>query len=164
MAAWEVGVCLALTAAGLIVSWLSWRRSGPRRGIRVAAWSMLPLAVYLTGAVRLVGRIVSGIVSFAGSFVFSPRTWAGVAVLGLAIVLFVVSGGLPARRRRTKRRQAEAGPAGRPAAGPGGPAGRSQLPAASPAPSPARKSRKPAEPEDEDFREVADILRRRGIR
>jgi hypothetical protein len=171
MAAWEVAVCLALTAAGLAISWLAWRRSGPRRAVRVAAWSLLPLAVYLTGAVHLVGRMVSAIVSFAGSFVFSARSWAGVAVLGLAVLLFLFSGGLPQRSRRRRRAQAEA--SGTAAAGSGRAAGspavtgRSRpqprpLGAAEPASRRGRKAAK-GEPEDEDFAEVADILRRRGI-
>ena len=34
-------LCAALTAVGLALSWLTWRRKGARRGIRAAAWSLL---------------------------------------------------------------------------------------------------------------------------
>jgi len=54
----------------LVLSWLTWRRRGVRRGIRAAAWSLLPLALYLTGSILLVGRIGSAVVNFAQSFVF----------------------------------------------------------------------------------------------
>jgi hypothetical protein len=110
---------------------------------------------------------------FAKGFVFSPKVWAGIALAGLAVVLFVVSG--PMRRRGVDRGQdqqaAESGTGqalGRdPAA-----AGRGQLatrpaatvPAQDPAKAPAkgRKARN-ADDDDDDLGDVADILRRHGI-
>ncbi len=59
------------------------------------ALSLLPLAAYLTHAVKMLWQIGSAIGSFATSFIFSPQVWAGVALTGLAIVLFVVSGTMP---------------------------------------------------------------------
>ena len=38
-------ICIGLTAAGLVLSWLTFRRRGLRRGIRGGAWSLLPLAL-----------------------------------------------------------------------------------------------------------------------
>jgi len=89
-----------LTLAGLIVSFFVWRRRGAGAGLRGVAWSLLPLAAYLIGAIQLLWTFGSAIVNFASSFVFSSRTWAGLIVLGVAIVLFVVSGGLRGRARR----------------------------------------------------------------
>jgi membrane protein implicated in regulation of membrane protease activity len=73
-----------------------------KRGIRGVAWSLLPLALYLTGSILLVGRIGSAVVQFASSFVFSPKTWAGVILLCLSAVIFLTSGGVPRLRRRKR--------------------------------------------------------------
>ena len=116
---------------------------------------------------------------FAKGFVFSPRVWAGIALAGLAVVLFVVSG--PLRRRGVGRGQdrqaAESGAGATRALSQDPAAGRGQLatrpvatrqadtvPAASPAKPPAkgRKARN-ADDDDDDLGDVADILRRHGI-
>jgi hypothetical protein len=100
-------LCAALTAAGLALSWLTWRRKGLRRGIRAAAWSLLPLAAYLTGAVPMLWRVGSAIANFAQGFVFSPRTWAGLALFILSAVIFLTSGGIPrvSRRKRADKKE-----------------------------------------------------------
>ena len=95
-------ICVGLTGVGLVLSWFTWRRKGLRRGIRAVAWSLLPMALYLTGSILLVGRIGSAVVQFASSFVFSPKTWAGVILLCLSAAIFLTSGGVP-RLRRKKR-------------------------------------------------------------
>jgi len=100
-------LCVGLTGAGLVLSWFTWRRRGARSGIRAVAWSLLPLAAYLTGAILLIGRIGSAVVQFASSFAFSPKTWAGVVLFGLAALIFLIFGGIPmlssARRRARKK-------------------------------------------------------------
>jgi hypothetical protein len=110
---------------------------------------------------------------FAKGFVFSPKVWAGIALAGLAVVLFVVSG--PMRRRgvgRGRDKQAAESGATRTLAQDPASAGRGQLatrPAATvPAPSPAKapaKGRKArnTDDDDDDLGDVADILRRHGI-
>jgi hypothetical protein len=95
-------LCAGLTGIGLVLSWFTWRRRGIRRGIRAVAWSLLPMALYLTGSILLVGRIGSAVVQFASSFVFSPKTWAGVILLCLSAVIFLTSGGIPRARRRKR--------------------------------------------------------------
>ena len=93
-------LCGGLTILGLIVSWVVWRRRGAGAGLRWVAWSLLPMAAYLTHAVRMLWQIGSAIGNFAASFIFSPQVWAGVALTGLAIVLFVVSGTIRGRTRK----------------------------------------------------------------
>ena len=166
-------VCVAITAVGLIASWRIWRKSGAGRGIRAAAWSLIPLAAYLVGAVGLLGRIVSAVVRFAGSFVFSPKSWAGVAVLGVVVVLFLASGGLPLlnwRKARERRKQAkakaraDAADDSRQAVAVGirsAPVGTAPAPrTAAPAPTAAA----PSAAADDDMSDVQEILRRRGIK
>src|SRR6266481_3609624 len=81
---WAGPVFLVVTLAGLVLSAIAWRKRGARSGIRGIAWSLLPLAAWLTHALGLVGRIVSAIVQFAGAFAFSPRTWLGVILVGVS--------------------------------------------------------------------------------
>jgi hypothetical protein len=156
-------ICVAVTAVGLVISWRVWRKGGAIRGLRAVAWSLLPLGAYLVGAVRLLGSLVANIVRFAGAFVFSPKSWAGVIVIALAVVLFLLSGGLPLmnwRKARERRRAAKASQdAGR---GPGGPAAPPAIPATRRAP--AKVGRTAAAPDDDDdLGDVQEILRRRGI-
>src|SRR5260370_36912633 len=93
-------ICGGLTAAGLVLSYFRLRRRGVRSGIRLGAWSLLPLAAYLTGTVTLITRISSAVAGFAGSFVFSPKTWFGVVLAGTAAGVPVATGGGPPPRPR----------------------------------------------------------------
>lgn len=152
-------VCLAVTIVGLILSFIAWRKKGLRSGMRGVAWSLLPLAMYLTNSVRLVGRIGSAIVQFAGSFVFSPKAWLGVILVAVSVLLFLISGGIPlfsGTRRRKKDRRA------RTRASQQAPAPTSPAPNSPALNSPAR-GQAPAAPSDDDMGDVEEILRRRGI-
>ena len=143
-----------LTIVGLIASWLAWRRRGAAAGLRGVAWSLLPVAAYLTGAIKMLWQMGTAISSFAASFIFSPRVWSGVIVAGASAVLFVVSGGLRRRRARQAPSATTPGPAGLPAARPGT------------ALKPAQKSpvkAKVGQGDDDEFDDVAQILRRHGI-
>jgi hypothetical protein len=147
-----------LTILGLILSWVAWRRRGFAAGLRGVAWSLLPLAAYLTGAIKMLWQMGAAIGDFASSFVFSPRVWAGVIVAGAAGVLFAVSGGL----RRARR--ARSG---------GGPAEQKQRPSQPGQPSQPTKALKPASKppgkksasgDDDGLGDAAEVLRRMGIR
>jgi hypothetical protein len=146
--------CLVVTTVGLLLSLLVWRKKGPRSGLRGVAWSLLPIAMYLTNAVGLVGRIGSAIVVFATHFVFSPKAWLGVILAGLAILLFLITGGIPLLSGWRRHRQAEhleprasARDAGGHVTTTAAPSQRSSVPSA-----------------DADFGDIEEILRRRGIR
>jgi hypothetical protein len=170
-------LCGGLTGLGLVLSYLVMRRRGIGSGLRGAAWSLLPIAAYLTGSIEMFWKMGAAIGDFAKGFAFSPRVWSGIALAGLAVVLFVVSG--PLRRRSVGRgqdRQAAESRAGATPALSQEQAGRAQLatrqadavPAASPAKTPAKapaKGRKTrnADDDDDDLGDVADILRRHGI-
>jgi hypothetical protein len=159
-------LCGGLTGLGLVLSYLVMRRRGLGSGLRGAAWSLLPLAAYLTGAIEMFWKMGVAIGDFAKGFAFSPRVWSGIAVAGVAVLLFVVSG--PLRRwsvRRGKSQQA-VGPDGaaakRPAVtGAGQLATRPEAVTAT-APVRARKG-KNAGDDDDDLGDVEDILRRHGI-
>jgi hypothetical protein len=168
-------ICVALTGVGLALSWFTWRRRGVRRGIRAAAWSLLPLALYLTGSILLVGRIGSAVVNFAQSFVFSPKTWSGVVLFVVAALIFLVSGGIPllssARKRARKKELKQAGSAAAATTAAGTlavPAGRDDPASAATktvaTPTRAAGRGKGAAGDDGLDADVAEILRRRGIR
>ena len=169
-------ICVGLTGAGLVLSWFTWRRRGLRRGIRVGGWSLVPLALYLTGSILLVGRIGSAVVNFAQSFVFSAKTWSGVVLLAVAALILMVSGGIPlltsGRKRARKKelrqasREAQATTTGSAvtvsAAGPGKRTAVEPT-AAAPAKVPAKGGKGGSDDDGLDA-DVAEILRRRGIK
>jgi len=146
-----------LTLLGLILSWVAWRRRGAAAGLRGVAWSLLPLAAYLTGAIKMLWQMGAAIGDFASSFVFSPRVWAGVIVAGAAGVLFAVSGGLRRVRRSRSGGGAAVAQASRPAQ-PGQPSqpAKALKPASKPPKSPAK--------DDDALGDAAEVLKRMGIR
>src|SRR5690606_41891564 len=64
-----------------VISWGVYRRRGAGTGLRGVALSLVPLAAALTG-----------VTEFFVDLAFSPVKWAGVAVAGLAVVLYLASG------------------------------------------------------------------------
>ncbi|TQN31824.1 hypothetical protein FHX37_1745 [Haloactinospora alba] len=87
----------ALTVVGLLISWLLWRRKGAAAGLRGISWSLLPLAAGLMGLMTILWRLVGDLVGFFASLVFNPVVWAGLVLLGLAVVLWIVSGVMRSR-------------------------------------------------------------------
>jgi hypothetical protein len=145
---WAGPVFIAVTVAGLILSGIAWRKKGARSGIRGVAWSLLPIAAWLTHALPLLGRIVSAIVQFAGAVVLSPRVWLGVILVGVSALLFLVSGGIPLVRwgKRHKKQHADRPDGGQKAVV-----------------APKASGKAPAPAEDDDLSDVQDILKRHGI-
>jgi hypothetical protein len=161
-------LCGGLTGLGLVLSYIAMRRRGLGAGLRGAAWSLLPLAAYLTGAIEMFWKMGAAVGDFAKGFVFSAQVWAGIAVTGLAVVLFVASGPL---RRRTKQAKQGQGKQGQGTQAAGARASGRELaprtapvagtaPARTPVKAPKGKS---ASDDDDDLGDVEDILRRHGI-
>ncbi|MEO3804700.1 cellulose synthase [Nonomuraea sp. B1E8] len=152
-------LCAGATIAGLVLSFLAFRRRGAASGLRVAAWALLPVAAYLTDALRSLWTIGVTIVGFVTGLVFNPLVWAGVAVAGLSAVLFVVSGVMRGRKLRIVRRRkkpsadAQQEQPVQPAA---------NKPAVSSKPQPAAAAPK-AGKGDDDFSDIEELLKRRGI-
>ncbi|TKK83644.1 cellulose synthase [Herbidospora galbida] len=149
-------LCAGLTAAGVVLAFLAFRRRGAAAGLRVTAWALLPLAAYLTGVLETLWNVVASIVTFVTRLVLSPTVWAGVALAGLSVVLFLVSGVMRGRTLRIGRRSraekqgaAPAAPAG--AAQPGRPA------------EVTKPMARPVESKNDDFSDIEDILKKRGI-
>ncbi|WP_214410945.1 cellulose synthase [Sphaerisporangium fuscum] len=156
-------LCGGVTAVGLVLSFLTFRRRGAAAGLRGAAWSLIPVAAYLTGALPALWQVGTAVVGFFAGLVLSPTVWAGIIVAALSALLFLVSGVMRGRRRRSAP-AAPAAPAAdrpaaqRPAAPPVGAAGAPTQPNTRPLPS------RPAAPAaDDDMADIEAILKRRGI-
>ncbi len=128
---------MLLTTLGLVLSYLRYQKKGFAAGVRGVAWSLLPLALALTGTLKLGGQILDDVGRWAAHLVFSPVVWLGISLAGVSVVLFGVSGWLDRR-----------------AAGPGKPAATEQLPA---------RGKRPANPADDDMADIEAILRKHGI-
>ncbi|MFI0983261.1 hypothetical protein ACH4SP_40385 [Streptomyces sp. NPDC021093] len=149
-------VCSAVSAAGLGIAAITAYRKRFLAATRLAAYSLVPVGLVMTGAVGWISGMV-----------FKPVVWAGFGVLGLAWLLFMTTraverrtGGTRKERKAAKAAQREAvAPA---ASAPSLGAGRKAAPpAAAPAPAPAAKQPKKAA--DEDFSDIEAILKKHGI-
>jgi hypothetical protein len=172
---------LGLTVLGLILSYIIYRRRGIRPAMMGVAWSLLPIAAYLTGATEMLWKVGAAIGKFGTGFVFSPEKWAGIGVTGLAVALFLAAGGRSRRRASREARKAAradrgkgeaegastASALGRAKTTPGTqilPTERQRVPVdRAAAATPAKAARKPAVPDDDDMKDIEDILRKRGI-
>ena len=156
-------LCGGLTAVGLIGSWFALRRRGPRAAARWVAWSLLPIALSLVGILEVLWRFGVAIGDFFGALAFSPKVWSGLILAGIALVLFVVTGGLRGRsRRRQEKAERDTKDTKALSAAPPAAASAAGTPSRQAAPVPAKR-KGGAAPADEDFDEVASILRRHGI-
>lgn len=160
-------VCIALSGAGLAVSFLTaWRRRF-LRATRIAAWSLLPVGLYMTGLLPLGQKVGKAVGTWASDLVFKPTVWAGVGVLALAVVLFVVTriAGRRSGVRSGGGSREVTRPGGAPAVAPSastaalGPGGRTE------GTSGAKQGKRKAGADDglSDFKDVEEILRRHGI-
>ncbi|GII93853.1 cellulose synthase [Sinosporangium siamense] len=154
-------LCGGLTAVGLVLSFLAMRRKGLAAGLRGLAWSLLPLAAYLIGALQTLWSIGTSIAGFLAGLVFSPTVWVGVALTGLAVVLYVASGYMYGRGARSAGTSAAKGGGGSAPAAPSAQAG----PAAPQAPAAPRRPQvaKSKPKADDDFSDIEELLKRRGI-
>lgn len=147
--------CVGLTLLGLIASWAAWRRRGAAAGVRGVAWSLLPVSLYLTGLLELLWDVVRSAVTWVTHLIFSPTVWAGVALFGVSVVLYVVSGVARARRGDAPKK------------GRSEPAGELTTTGPEPASAAPGKAAKPKgkakQQESSEFDEIEDILKRHGI-
>lgn len=137
---------VALTVLGGLYTWWAFRRRGPAAGLRGLALTLLPVAAWLTGTLGMFTTIVRAIGGWATGLVLSPAVWAGIAAAGTSVVLWVVARGVDHVRPRDLPRD-------RPQAGrsvEGAETGR--------AVGPARGAKA-----DDEFSDIEDLLRRRGI-
>lgn len=90
-------LALVLTVLGAAWSWIAWRRRGLAAGLRALAWTLVPVAAWLTGTLKLAANILNDVIDWAARLVFSPTVWLGIIVAGVAVVLWGVSGAMLSR-------------------------------------------------------------------
>ena len=170
-----------LTVLGLLLSYVIWRRSGVRPALRAVAVSLLPLAAYLTGAIEMFWKIGVAIGQFGTGFAFSTTKWVGIGVTGLAIALFLAAGGRARRKASRQARKVAQGKHGDDAVESGAgrrdaltgartPATRAMATPQTAVPAtrkseaaPTKASRKATPADDDDLKDIEDILRKRGL-
>ncbi|MFD8568145.1 hypothetical protein [Streptomyces sp. NPDC059639] len=143
-------VCSAVAVAGLGIAAVTAYRKRFLSAARLAAYSLVPLGLVMTGAVQWVVDTA-----------FSPTAWAGFGVLGAAWLMFMGtraaerrSGGTRKERRaaaKAERRDAVAPAASAPSLGQGT---RAPAPVAQP---------KPKSGAADDFSDIEAILKKHGI-
>ncbi|WP_225098187.1 hypothetical protein [Streptomyces sp. CoH27] len=143
-------VCSAVSAAGLGIAVVTAYRKRFLSAARIAAYSLVP-----------VGLVMTGVVGWVSDTAFSPVAWAGFGVLGAAWLLFASTRAVERRRGGTRagRRAARSGETGAavaptasaPSLGPG------TRPATGSATAPR------AGGATEDFSDIEAILKKHGI-
>jgi hypothetical protein len=140
-------VCSAVSVAGLGIAAVTAYRKRFLAAARIAAYSLVPIGLVMTGAV-----------GWLADTAFSPTAWAGFVVLGGAWLLFMVTRALERRSGVTrKERKAAKAAAETQAVAPAASApslGQTARPAAA---GPAAK------PGSEDFSDIEAILKKHGI-
>jgi hypothetical protein len=142
-AAWGA-LAFALSTLLGVVTFFRWRSSGLATGLRGAAWTILPVAAWLTGVLELGFDVADSVGEWAVHLVFDPVVWLGIVLAGVSAVLFGASALL--RGRGTGGSSA--------AAAVDVPKGRGRLP---------RAGRSSAAIGDEDLGDIEAILRKHGI-
>ncbi len=147
-AAWGA-LAITLTLLGGLYTYVAYQRRGVTAVLRGAGLTLLPVAAWLTGVLKLLTEVGDAVGDWAVKLAFSPSLWAGVALAGLSVVLFVVSGFLAARGVGTKTPKAPKQPRSE----------RTALPPAEATPSAPVVD----DGVDAEMAEIEAILRKRGI-
>ncbi|MER5431639.1 hypothetical protein [Streptomyces sp. NPDC002588] len=143
-------VCSAVAAAGLGIAVVTAYRKRYLSAARIAAYSLVPL-----------GLVMTGVVEWVADTAFSPTAWAGFGVLGVAWALFATTRAVERRRGGTRKERKAAARAARsdalaPTAG-----------APSLGPAASRPAARPAAPRatggTDDFSDIEAILKKHGI-
>ena len=146
-------VCVALSAAAVVIAVLRGTRGRIRSALRWAAVALVPTGLYLTGLITVFDRIGHALGDWAAHLVFDPRVWTGVIMLAAAVLLLLATGLGRGRGRAGGAEEAKpkAAKAGRRPEAAGGTT------------APAVTAKKPSADDLGDFSDIEDILKRRGI-
>lgn len=154
-------LCLGLTLLGIIATVLAARRGNRGRVVQGVAATLAPIALYLSGLLRLLWNGAAALGRWATALTMSRAVWVGLGLLALCLVLWVV-GGVVARRAPRKSRKPAASAAA--PTSPGRPAvtqtaGRQ----GGPVTTAKRKAPTAQAPVDDDLAEIEALLKSRGI-
>ena len=150
-AAWAA-LAIVLSGLGALYTWWAWRRRGLPALVRGTAITLLPIAMWLTGTLRLFAVTADWLAGWATSLVFSPTVIVGTVLALVSAALFGLAGRLGAGTPRAGRTQV-----GRTPSAPGIPGSSATKPARKPG------RAKAAAPADDDLDDIEALLRKRGI-
>ncbi|MFF0201553.1 hypothetical protein [Streptomyces sp. NPDC005017] len=140
-------VCSAVAVAGLGIAAVNAYRRRFLTAARIAAYSLVPL-----------GLVMTGVIDWLADTAFSPTAWAGFGVLGLAWVLFATTRAVERRRGGTRKERRAAAAAQRDAVAP-----QATAPSLGPSTRGASKPRSAPRGDGEDFSDIEAILKKHGI-
>ena len=138
-------LALVLTLLGGAGTVWAFRNRGAAVGLRALAVTLLVPAAWATGTLQMFSAMVGAVVDWVTDFVFSPMSWIGIILAGLAVVLYVAGG--VARSRGVGA----------------GPAGSSSKARNSPKELPRGRAAKSEPVIDPELAEIEALLKRRGI-
>jgi hypothetical protein len=144
-------VCSAVAAAGLGIAAVTAYRKRFLAATRIAAYSLVPL-----------GLVMTGVVDWLADTALSPTAWAGFGVLGLSWVLFSTTRAVERRRGGTRKERKAARGAQPEAVAPAASAPSLGPAVRTPATRPAGKPRGTESAKD-DFSDIEAILKKHGI-
>ncbi|MFE0138068.1 hypothetical protein ACFWY6_41935 [Streptomyces sp. NPDC059037] len=146
-------VCSAVSVAGLGIAAVTAYRKRFLAATRLAAYSLVPI-----------GLVMTGVVGWLADTAFSMKAWAGFGVLGVAWLLFMTTRAVERRRVGSSEERKAAKAAKSEAVAPAASApslGQGIRPAAKPE-AKAKGKPKAAAP-TEDFSDIEAILKKHGI-
>ncbi|MER5281581.1 hypothetical protein ABT025_38555 [Streptomyces sp. NPDC002809] len=148
-------ICSAVSAAGLGIAAVTAYRKRFLAATRIAAYSLVPIGLVLTGVVEWVSDIA-----------FKPSVWLGFGVLGVAWLLFMTTRAIERRGGGTRKERKAAARAGQgeavaPAASV--PSLGAGVRAAEPRQKPNPKKESAAAGRGDDFSDIEAILKKHGI-
>jgi hypothetical protein len=155
-------LCMALTGLGLVIAVQTARRHNYLSATRWTAAALFPIGLYLTGVATLGRRVGSATVDWATDLAFGIKAWGGVAILAFAVMLLMITRMVGGRKGGKSEAGATAADVSSlTASGTGGgalPQSRQPKPTAAP-----RSRRGGRGAVDDEFADIEEILRRRGI-
>ncbi|WP_439677437.1 hypothetical protein [Embleya sp. MST-111070] len=169
-------LCMALTGLGLVTAVQKARQRRFLSATRWTAAALFPIGLYLTGLATLGRRVGSAVADWATDLAFGLKAWGGVAILAFAVILLMITRMVGGKKKSPESSGTASTTSaissdlaallgdGGPAAGAGGSGGappRSREPKPAAAPRSRRSSR--ASGGDDEFAEIEELLRRRGI-
>ncbi|MFF2326348.1 MULTISPECIES: hypothetical protein [unclassified Streptomyces] len=148
-------ICSAASAAGLGIAAVTAYRKRFLSAARIAAYSLVPIGLVLTGVVEWVVGIA-----------FKPSVWIGFGLLAVAWLLFMGTRAIERRGVGTRKERKAAARAARdgaiaPAAS--APTTGAMLPATQTRARPEAKPKQRSASSDEDFSDIEAILKKHGI-
>ncbi|MFD6280157.1 hypothetical protein ACFWFI_32035 [Streptomyces sp. NPDC060209] len=151
-------ICSAVSAAGLGIAAITAYRKRFLTATRIAAYSLVP-----------VGLVMTGVVEWVSDIAFKPSVWIGFGLLGVAWLLFMTTRAVERRSGSTRKERKAARAAEQGAAvAPGASSPSLTSGAGAGAAGPQTQSRPKKKPEQaaapgDDFSDIEAILKKHGI-